>query len=43
MRELGYAYAIIGGTDSAEFCKKNVNTKVVQDPEISVHENLIRK
>jgi len=43
MRELGYAYAIIGGVGPAEFYEKTVNAKVIQGSEVSVYENLIRK
>lgn len=43
MREIGYAYAIIGGVGPAEFYEKTVNAKTIEGSEISVYENLIRK
>ncbi|UZD22748.1 GNAT family N-acetyltransferase [Algoriphagus halophytocola] len=43
MREMGYAYAIIGGVGPAEFYQKAVNAKTIEGSEISVYENLIRK
>lgn len=43
MRELGYAYAIIGGVGPAEFYQKTVNAKIIDGSEISIYENLIRK
>lgn len=43
MREMGYAYAIIGGVGPAEFYEKAVNAKLIEGSEISIYENLIRK
>ncbi|PZX53484.1 acetyltransferase (GNAT) family protein [Algoriphagus ratkowskyi] len=43
MREMGYAYAIIGGVGPEEFYKKMVNAKVIEGSEISIYENLLRK
>ncbi len=43
MREMGYAYAIIGGVGPAEFYEKNVNAKIIEGSEISIYEHLIRK
>ena len=43
MREMGYAYAIIGGVGPSEFYQKAVDAKLIDGSEISVYENLIRK
>lgn len=43
MREMGYAYAIIGGVGPAEFYQKAVEAKVIEGSETSIYENLIRK
>lgn len=43
MREMGYAYAIIGGVGPAEFYEKAVNAKTIEGSEVSIYENLIRK
>lgn len=43
LREMGYAYAIIGGVGPAEFYEKAVEAKIIEGSEISVYENLIRK
>ncbi|SFU20419.1 hypothetical protein SAMN04489724_0296 [Algoriphagus locisalis] len=43
MREMGYAYAIIGGVGPAEFYEKTVNAKIIEESEISIYKNLIRK
>lgn len=43
MKEMGYAYAIIGGVGPAEFYEKTVNAKIIEGSDISIYENLIRK
>ena len=43
MREMGYTYAIIGGVGPAEFYEKAVGAKVIEDSEISIYQNLLRK
>ena len=43
MREMGYAYAIIGGVGPAEFYEKTVKAKIIEGSEVSIYENLIRK
>ncbi len=43
MKEMGYAYAIIGGVGPAEFYEKTVNAKTIDGSEISIYKNLIRK
>lgn len=43
LREMGYAYAIIGGVGPAEFYEKAVGAKVIEDSEISVYQRLLRK
>lgn len=43
LREMGYAYAIIGGVGPAEFYEKAVGAKVIDGSEVSVYENLLRK
>jgi GNAT superfamily N-acetyltransferase len=43
LREMGYAYAIIGGVGPAEFYEKTVDAKIIEGSEVSIYENLIRK
>jgi ribosomal protein S18 acetylase RimI-like enzyme len=43
MREMGYAYAIIGGVGPAEFYEKAVDAKIIDGSEVNIYENLIRK
>lgn len=43
LREMGYAYAIIGGVGPAEFYEKAVGAKPIDGSEVSVYENLLRK
>ncbi|MCS5491679.1 GNAT family N-acetyltransferase [Algoriphagus limi] len=43
LREMGYAYAIIGGVGPAEFYEKVVGAKVIEGSEISVYKHLLRK
>ncbi|SFO54228.1 Acetyltransferase (GNAT) domain [Algoriphagus ornithinivorans] len=43
LREMGYAYAIIGGVGPAEFYEKAVNAKVIEGSDVSVYERLLRK
>lgn len=43
MKEMGYAYAIIGGVGPAEFYQKAVDAKLIDKSESSIYENLIRK
>ncbi len=43
LREMGYAYAIIGGVGPAEFYEKAVNAKIIEDSEISIYQHLLRK
>lgn len=43
LREMGYAYAIIGGVGPAEFYEKTVGAKIIEGSEVSIYEHLIRK
>ena len=43
MREMGYAYAIIGGVGPAEFYEKTVEAKIIDGSDVSIYKNLIRK
>ncbi|MDG1277857.1 MAG: GNAT family N-acetyltransferase [Algoriphagus sp.] len=43
LREMGYAYAIIGGVGPAEFYEKTVGAKIIEGSEESIYKNLIRK
>lgn len=43
LREMGYAYAIIGGVGPAEFYEKAVGAKTIDGSEVSVYQNLLRK
>lgn len=42
LREMGYAYAIIGGVGPADFYKSTVDAKVIEGSEISIYKNLLR-
>ncbi len=43
MREMGYAYAIIGGVGPAEFYEKTVDARIIDGSETSIYQNLLRK
>ena len=43
LREMGYAYAIIGGVGPAGFYEKKVDAKIIDGSEISIYEHLLRK
>jgi GNAT superfamily N-acetyltransferase len=43
LREMGYAYAIIGGVGPADFYKNAVGAVVIDRSEYSIYENLLRK
>jgi GNAT superfamily N-acetyltransferase len=43
LREMGYAYAIIGGVGPAEFYEKAVGAKAIEGSEVSIYQNLLRK
>ncbi len=43
LREMGYAYAIIGGVGPAEFYEKAVGAKIIEGSEVSIYQNLLRK
>lgn len=43
MREMGYAYAIIGGVGPAAFYEATVGAHLIPGSELSIYEHLIRK
>ncbi|RZS96833.1 GNAT family N-acetyltransferase [Cecembia calidifontis] len=43
LKEMGYAYAIIGGVGPAEFYKHTVDAVLIEKSENSIYQNLIRK
>lgn len=43
LREMGYAYAIIGGVGPAEFYQKAVGAKAIDGSEVSLYQNLLRR
>jgi len=43
LREMGYAYAIIGGVGPSNFYEKAVGAKIIKGSDVSIYENLIRK
>lgn len=43
LREMGYAYAIIGGVGPAEFYQKSVDARIIEGSKTSIYEHLIRK
>lgn len=42
MKEMGYAYAIIGGVGPAEFYEKAVGAKIIEGSEVSIYEHLLK-
>ncbi len=43
LKEMGYAYAIIGGVGPIEFYEKAVGAQVIEGSERSIYQNLLRK
>lgn len=43
LREMGYAYAIIGGVGPAEFYEKAVGAKIIEGSEVNIYQHLLRK
>jgi GNAT superfamily N-acetyltransferase len=43
LREMGYAYAIIGGVGPAEFYEKTVGAQIIEGSEVSIYQHLLRK
>ncbi|MCL6259130.1 GNAT family N-acetyltransferase [Aquiflexum sp. TKW24L] len=43
LKEMGYAYAIIGGVGPADFYKNSVGASIIEGSEISIYQNLLRK
>lgn len=43
LREMGYAYAIIGGVGPAEFYEKVVGAQIIEGSEVSIYQHLLRK
>jgi len=43
LKEMGYAYAIIGGVGPVDFYKNTVNAIVIEGSEVSIYENLLRQ
>ncbi|NVJ86324.1 MAG: GNAT family N-acetyltransferase [Algoriphagus sp.] len=43
LREMGYAYAIIGGVGPAEFYEKAVGAQIIEGSEVSIYKHLLRK
>jgi hypothetical protein len=43
LREMGYAYAIIGGVGPEKFYQKTVNAQVIENSERSIYNHLLRK
>ncbi|NVK50806.1 MAG: GNAT family N-acetyltransferase [Cyclobacteriaceae bacterium] len=43
LREMGYAYAIIGGVGPAEFYEKAVGAQIIEGSEVSIYQHLLRK
>ena len=41
MREMEYAYAIVGGVGPASYYEKVVNAEIIVDSEKSIHQNLL--
>lgn len=43
MKEMGYAYAIIGGVGPAEFYKNTVKAAIIEGSDVSIYEHLLKK
>jgi len=43
MKEMGYAYAIIGGVGPADFYKNTVDASIIEGSETSIYQHLLRK
>lgn len=43
LREMGYAYAIIGGVGPAEFYTHTVGASIIEGSEVSIYQHLLRK
>lgn len=43
MKEMGFAYAIIGGVGPADFYKKTVGATLIEGSEISIYQHMLRK
>ena len=43
LREMGYAYAIIGGVGPADYYEKAVGAEIIKGSDISIYEHLIRR
>ncbi|MFC0264006.1 hypothetical protein [Fontibacter flavus] len=43
MKEMGFAYAIIGGVGTEDYYKKAIGASIIEGSEVSIYENLLRK
>lgn len=43
LKEMGYAYAIIGGVGPADFYKNVVDAKIIEHSDISIYRHLLKK
>ena len=43
LKEMGYAYAIIGGVGPIEYYEKTVHAKVIEGSGKSIYENLLKR
>ncbi|WP_435622850.1 GNAT family N-acetyltransferase [Flagellimonas sp.] len=43
LKEMGYAYAIIGGVGPVDYYEKTVNAKVIEGSEKSIYQNLLKQ
>lgn len=42
LKEIGYAYAVIGGVGPVEYYQKAVNARVIEQSEKSIYQNLLK-
>ncbi|GLU44254.1 GNAT family N-acetyltransferase [Allomuricauda sp. NBRC 101325] len=43
LKEMGYAYAIIGGVGPAPYYEKTVNAKIIEGSEKNIYQNLLKQ
>ncbi len=43
LKEMGYAYAIIGGIGPADFYKNTVDAKIIEHSDVSIYRNMLKK
>ncbi|WP_343485866.1 GNAT family N-acetyltransferase [Allomuricauda sp. d1] len=42
LKQMGYVYGIIGGVGPADYYKKTVKAKIIENSEVSIYQNLLK-